>query len=62
MWWCGGIVTKVCVVGGHDGSSMRSEIMEFDGEDWKEIGQLLQPRACHAVTMIDITTSIGFCN
>ena len=62
MWWCGGIITIVFIVGGWDGASDRAEILAFDGEDWKEIGELHEARENHAATKIDATNIIEFCN
>merc|ERR1719186_135094 len=57
----------IMLTGGHDGDiyefgNARTEILAFDGEDWKEVGQLQKPRYDHAATKIDITNLMGFCN
>ena len=44
------------------GGRNRAEILVFDGEDWKEVGQLQKARDMHAATKIDITNIMGFCN
>ena len=62
MWWCGGIITIVFFAGGYDGDSARAEILAFDGEHWKEFGQLQEARYSHAATKIDITDLMDFCN
>ena len=41
---------------------VRAEILAFDGEEWKEVGKLQTARCYHAVTKIDITNIMGFCN
>ena len=41
---------------------MRSDkIIEFDGEDWKETGQLPVARYAHAVAKVDVANFVGFC-
>ena len=40
----------------------RKEILKYDGEDWKKIGELQKARSNHAVTLIDATALMGFCN
>ena len=62
MWWCGGIITIVFIAGGWHGDKSRAEILAFDGEDWKEVGQLQEARHGHAATNIDITDLMDFCN
>jgi len=52
---------SVILTGGDDGGNYRSEILAFDGEDWKEVGQLQEARYRHAATRIDITKFIDFC-
>jgi len=52
----------IMLTGGHDGDYARTEILAFDGEDWKEVGQLQKPRYDHAATKIDMTNLMGFCN
>ena len=47
---------------GDIGDNARAEILAFDGEDWKEVGQLEKARYYHAATKIDITDIMGFCN
>ena len=50
------------IAGGHDGDSGRAEILVFDGEHWKEVGQLEEARYSHAATKIDITDLMDYCN
>ena len=56
------MISAMCIVGGYDHSTSRDEILVFDGEDWKEVGQLKNPRDRHAVTKIDMSNMVGFCN
>merc|ERR1719186_698023 len=53
---------SIILSGGHDGDSDRAEILAFDGEHWKEVGQLQEARSSHAATKIDITDLMDFCN
>ena len=62
MWWRGGISTIVFIAGGMHGHSARKELLVFDGEHWKEVGQLQKVRDSHAATKIDITDLMDFCN
>ena len=53
------IITILFITGGtvrdtSDENSMRAEVLAFDGEDWKEVGQLKKARKYHAATKIDI--------
>ena len=51
------------IAGGLDGDfADRAEILAFDGEHWKEVGQLQEARYSHAATKIDITHLMDFCN
>ena len=53
----------MCIAGGLDGNYHgRTEILTFDGEDWKEVGNLKSARSYHAATKIDITDIMGFCD
>ena len=60
----------VFIAGGSDGvgrncwdcGNVRAEILAFDGEDWKEVGQLQEARKDHAATKIDINKLKDFCN
>lgn len=56
------IDNKIFLTGGQSGVELRSEILTFEGEDWKEVGQLQIARAMHAVTKIDTTDIMRFCN
>merc|ERR1719427_2482067 len=53
---------SIILLGGYDGYRARAEILAFDGEDWKEVGQLQEARYMHAATMLDITDLMDFCN
>ena len=69
---CGGVVfghiiTIVFIAGGwdyneDDGDNARAEIFAFDGEHWKEVGQLQKADHYLAATKIDITDLLDFCN
>jgi len=37
------------------------KILEFDGKDWKETGQLPVARDSHAVAKVDVANFLGFC-
>jgi len=46
---------KVFLIGGYTGNKgdYRQEILAFDGEEWKEVGQLQNGRSSPAVTVVD---------
>jgi len=46
---------KVFLIGGYTGTrgDYRQEILAFDGEEWKEVGQLQNGRSRPAVTLVD---------
>jgi len=50
------------LIGGDTGGSWRREILTFDGEDWKKVGQLQEARYYTAATKIDMTHLMDFCN
>ena len=49
------IITKDYIIGGYTGTrgDYRQEILAFDGEEWKEVGQLQNGRSSLAVTVVD---------
>ena len=56
------LITIVFIAGGRDDDHRdRKEILAFDGEDWKEVGQLQKARFRHAATKIYITDIKEFC-
>merc|ERR1719186_1341026 len=46
---------SIFLLGGFDGHSDRAEILAFDGEHWKEVGQIKEAKYDLAATRIDIT-------
>jgi len=51
------MLNKVLFIGGRESA----KIIEFDGEDWKETGQLPVARESPAVVKVDVANYLGFC-
>ena len=58
------LLVIVFIAGGDsDDGEYRKDILEYDGEDWKAVGQLQVARDSHAVTKFTITDMMmDFCN